>query len=134
MANKEEQITEQVQDRYWEGYARCKNCDSLLIKLPITVTIKNNWFHYADVIRCSKCNIFHSIKFIYDTDLPREIDDNDIRERIKKHQHSGFSCRTYDLAEIKLGKLCTPRSDEDFEQFKKRYKKFREDYYKEIKK
>lgn len=132
MANKEQPIIEPTVDNWDEKYAKCEFCSSYLHTLPITITIKKDWFYYADVTRCSKCNKFHSIKFRYDVDLPKEIDNNDIRERIKKRQHSAFSCSNYDLAEIKLGKLCTPRADENFEQFKERYKKFREDYYKEM--
>jgi len=136
MANKEAPIIDAtvnpLVEEWDKKYLKCEVCGKFAHSLPILVIIKKDWYYYADVIRCSGCNKFFSIKFRY-YDIPKEIDDNDIRERIKKHQHSAFSCRNYDLSEIKLGKICTPRQDENFEQFKARYKKFRQDYYEGVK-
>ena len=136
MAVKEQTIQDAVAnplvEKWDKKYAKCDVCGEFLHTLPISIFIKKSWYYYAEVIRCSKCNKFFGIRFKYASDMPKEIDDNDIRERIKKHQHSAFACRNYDLSEIKLGKICTPRQDENFEEFKARYKSFREDYYKGV--
>lgn len=131
LSSNEKIDTNATRDVY-DKYIHCEICNSVCIGVEIYLSINKERYHYATSVRCPKCGRVLRVDFIYDTNIPNKIDDNDIRERIRKQQMGCLNpCVNYELFEIKQGKLCTPRAGETFEQYKARYRKTRDDFYKE---
>lgn len=123
--------TQQATEDRYAKYLHCDICGELCIEKPVYISINKERYLYAKTARCVKCNKLHRIEFVYSKDMPSIIDNNDIRERIKKNQQSAFCCSNYEYFELAIGRQCSPMAGETFDQYKERFRKIRDDFYKE---
>lgn len=109
-------------------YKQCDSCGELYHVLPLYVSINQDYFHYANVVRCANCNKIYAIIFLK-KNIPALIDKQELRDKIAKHQKSAFVGRYYDYSELKNGMLIKPLDGETLDEFKARWKQRRKDYY-----